>query len=251
LELNWSTFVLEILNFLVLVWILKRFLYKPVLAVIVRRREGIEKSLAEARSLHEDAEALKARYQARLAEWEQERRQAREQLGGEMEAERTENLAALQAELAQEREKAAVAEDRRQADARHKAEETALVQAARFAARLLGDLAGPELEERLLERILTDLSKLPDERVAALRNNWGRPGNTAVVSSAYPLSESRREKLRQAVTVLAGAPVAVRFEQDEGLLAGIQITLGAWVLGANLRDELKSLAEFANGTEYS
>ena len=54
MELNWSTFVLEILNFLVLVWILKRFLYKPVLAVIARRREGIEKSLAEARSLHED-----------------------------------------------------------------------------------------------------------------------------------------------------------------------------------------------------
>jgi len=251
LELNWSTFLLEILNFLVLVWILKRFLYKPVLAVIARRREGIEKSLAEARSLHEDAEALKARYQSRLAEWGQERRQAREQLRGEMEAERTEKLAALQAELAQEREKAAVAEERRQADARRKLEETALVQAARFAGRLLGELAGPELEERLLERVLAELSKLPDERVAALRNNWGRPGNTAIVSSAYPLSESRREELRQAVTTLAGSSVALRFEQDESLLAGIRITLGAWVLGANLRDELKSLAEFANGADCS
>jgi len=251
LELNWSTFVLEILNFLVLIWILKRFLYKPVLAVIARRREDIEKSLAEARSLHEDAEALKARYQARLAEWEQERRQARDQLGREIEAERAEQLAALQSQLAQEREKTAVAEDRRQADARHKLEETALVQAARFAARLLGELAGPELEERLLQRVLADLAKLPDERVAALRNNWGRPGNTAVVSTAYPLSESRREELRQAVARLADAAVTVRFEQDETLLAGIHITLGAWVLGANLRDELKSLAEFTNGTEYS
>jgi len=48
LELSWSTFLLEIINFLVLVWILKHFLYKPVLDVIARRRSGIEKTLADA-----------------------------------------------------------------------------------------------------------------------------------------------------------------------------------------------------------
>ena len=37
MQLNWSTFVLEIINFLILVWVLKRFLYKPVLAAIAQR----------------------------------------------------------------------------------------------------------------------------------------------------------------------------------------------------------------------
>jgi len=69
LELNWSTFALEIFNFLVLVWILKRFLYKPVLNVITRRRETIENQLAEARQLHADADALKERYEHRLSDW--------------------------------------------------------------------------------------------------------------------------------------------------------------------------------------
>ena len=50
MELSWSTFFLEIINFLVLVWILKRFLYKPVMDVIARRREGIEAHRLEQRA---------------------------------------------------------------------------------------------------------------------------------------------------------------------------------------------------------
>ena len=181
MELNWSTFVLEIINFLVLVWILKRFFYKPVLDVIARRRTDIEKTLSDARALQEQAEALQAQYRQRLSDWEQERQQAREQLAGEIEQQRAQRLAALQSQLEQEREKAQVAEARRQSDAVHKAEETALLQAAGFAARLLGKLAGPELEQRLVELLLAELSRLPDERMAALRC-WTRLASMLLIA---------------------------------------------------------------------
>jgi F-type H+-transporting ATPase subunit b len=250
LELNWSTFVLEIINFLVLVWILKRFFYKPVLEVIARRRAGIEQTLAEARQLRTDAEALQNQYPQRLADWEQERQRAREQLADEIEAERTRRLATLQSQLEQEQEKARVAEARRQADAVHKAEETALMQAAGFASRLLGQLAGPELEQRLLDLMLEQLSRLSDERIAALRNNCGRAAETITVSSAWPLSETQREQLRQALAATMGSSLPLRFEQDSALLAGLRISIGAWQLSANLQDELKSLAEFAHDAHY-
>jgi F-type H+-transporting ATPase subunit b len=248
-ELNWSTFVLEILNFLVLVWILKRFLYKPVLEVIARRRAGIEKQLADARALHDDAEALQARYQVELADAAQERQRARTQLTSEVEAERARRLAALQSELAQAREKAAAAEAQRQADAQHRAEETALNQAARFASRLLEQVASPELEERLVERVLADLSQLSEERVAALRNGWGQALAAPVVTSAFPLTDTQRQQLQQSLSTLTGVSAPARFEQDPELLAGVRVAVGAWVLSGNLRDELSSLAEFAHGTQ--
>jgi F-type H+-transporting ATPase subunit b len=250
-ELNWSTFVLEILNFLVLIWILTRFLYKPVLAVIAQRRAAIEKQLADARALHDEAQALETRYQARLGEWEQERQQAREQLADEIEAERARRLAALHSELAQQTERAAAAETRRQADAQLKAEETALVQAARFAARLLAQVASPELEKHLVDRVLEDLSQLSEERLAALRNSWGQAPATAVVTSAYPLIDTQRQQFQQSLGTLTGSAAAVRFEQDPELLAGVRIAVGAWMLSGNLRDELSSLAEFAHGTPSS
>ncbi|MEA3244390.1 MAG: F0F1 ATP synthase subunit delta [Pseudomonadota bacterium] len=251
MELNWSTFVLEIINFLVLVWILKHFFYRPVLDVIVRRRSGIKKSLADAKALHDDAETLQAQYRDRLADWEQERQQARQQLAQEIEAERTQGLTALQLELEQESEKARVAEARRQADARHKIEETALIQASRFASRLLGQAATPELQAKLLELIVDQLPKLPAERITALRNSWGQAPEAIVVASAYPLSEHQRQTLQQVIEETTGSDLPLRFEQDTELLAGVRITIGAWVLGANLQDELKGFAEFAHATQQT
>ena len=88
LELNWSTFLLEIINFLILIWILKYFFYKPVLNVIAHRRRNIEKSLNDANTLHGDAEALRTRYENRLSEWEKERQAAHMSLDKEIETER-------------------------------------------------------------------------------------------------------------------------------------------------------------------
>jgi len=126
-ELSWSTFVLEIINFLVLVWILKRFFYKPVLEIIARRQAGIEKTRRDAETLHAEAEKLREQFQGRLADWSKERQQAREALAREIEMERSRKLADMQSGLEQEKEKARVAETHRQADALHKVEETALL----------------------------------------------------------------------------------------------------------------------------
>ena len=49
MELSWSTFILEVINFIVLVFILKHFFYKPVLNAIARRRESIDKTMEDAR----------------------------------------------------------------------------------------------------------------------------------------------------------------------------------------------------------
>jgi F-type H+-transporting ATPase subunit b len=242
-ELTWSTFVLEIINFLVLVWILKRFLYQPVLDVIARRRAGIEKVLADARALHADAEQLQKQYEGRLAEWDQERQQARADLARELDAERTRKMAELQTSLEQAREKARVTEEHRQADAMRKIEETALVQGSRFAARLLEQASGPDTEARLVDLVIAELSRLPSERIVVLHNSYGKTTKAIEVISAFPLADEQRKRLTQALAKVTSADTPLQFKQDNKLVAGVRITIGAWVLGANIRDELKGFME--------
>ena len=246
MELSWSTFVLEIINFLVLVWILKRFLYKPVLDVIARRRARIEKSLADAETLHTEAARLQDQYEGRLADWDQERQQAREALARELEAERARKMVDVQTDLNQEREKARVAEARRQVDAMRKIEETALMQGARFVTRLLEQASGPDTETRLVELVITELARLPAQRIEALRNSYGKTPEAIVVFSAFPLPDDRRQRLEQALAIVTSPDIPKRFEQNSDLLAGVRITIGTWVLGANLRDELKGFMELAH-----
>lgn len=245
MELNWSTFVLEIINFLVLVWVLKRFLYKPVLDVIAARRKLIENRLAEAHTIKEEAEELRAQYNDRLAEWETERRQAREELASEITRERAERLSEMQAALEREKEKTRVANARRHAEQQRATEFRALQQAAAFASRTLEQASGPELEGRLLNLLIEDLNGLSEEQLSDLREQWGEPPTAIEVSSAFMLSDQQRERLIAALHAVCGPAAAVHFRQDERILAGLRIVIGAWVLAANVRDELQGFAELA------
>lgn len=243
MELNWSTFILEIINFLILVWILKHFLYKPVLDVIARRRAGIEKTLEDAREHHEEAEKLQQQYEGRITEWEQERQQARNKLSEEIEAERADKLTKLQTELEQQQEKARVAEARRQSDTLREMETTALEQGAQFATRLLRQVAGPETEARLIDLVLEEIKQLPTERITALRNSVEKIPEVIKITTAYPLSDQQHQELAKVLIDIVNADIPLRVQQDKNILAGIRITIGAWMLGANLQDELIGFRE--------
>lgn len=246
MELNGSTFVLEIINFLVLVWILKRFLYRPVLEVIERRRATIGKKLADAEALHNEAVALQEKYEGRLADWEQERNAARSALARELDAERARRLAGLRTALDQEREQAQAVEARRRAAARRTMEETALARGAGFAARLLERAAGPETERRLAELALDALSGLPEEqRAALLRDSTGEDSEAIEVASAWPLPDPLRRRLAEVLAAIAGPDIPLHFHEDRDLVAGIRITIGARELAFNIRDELQDFRELS------
>ncbi|WP_051310026.1 F0F1 ATP synthase subunit delta [Desulfogranum japonicum] len=245
--MNWSTFLLESINFLVLVWILKRFFYKPVREVIERRQATIDKSLADAKKLASEGETLKGRYENRLADWEKEKQLAHEAFTQEIEEEYSHKLEEMKQMLAEERMKSLVSEERRQADMVRNIEETALQQAASFAALLLKIGACQDMEKRLVEMVIQELSLLSAERIANLRIDYsGISEQESIVTSAFELPENLCRELGSALEKLVAVDMPLRFEQDSELLAGVQITIGSWVLGANLRDELKGFVALSH-----
>lgn len=243
MELNWSTFLLEIINFLVLVWILKRFLYRPVLSMLEKRREKIEQSLNEATNRHTQAVALEQQYQGRLDEWELEKQKLREALQQEIQNDRTQKLEQLQTELASERKKAAVIEQRHQAETLKQYQQNAHEQGARFAARLLNTVAGPELESRLFDVLIKTFDELDNEHLTTLRKACQISSENIMVTSAYALSGDQHQQLEQKLYTLCEQSVNINYEQDPQLLAGLRINMGAWVLRINLQDELNGFVE--------
>ncbi|MBS0336205.1 MAG: F0F1 ATP synthase subunit delta [Proteobacteria bacterium] len=243
MEFDWTTFALEVVNFLVLVWLLQRLLYKPVTNAIAERKAAIEKTLADARSLEAAALSLKQHYESRMAEWEEEKARAQVKLGSEVEAERARLMDALRASLEQERERARALEERRILELRHKMEEGALAEGARFAANLLSRLASPDLEEKIRVLLIEDLPQLGDADLQSLRAAFKDEHARIRVTSRYPIAEPQRASLSEALGRVAGTPVACEFGPDPDLVAGLRISIGSWVLRCNLQDELKFFAE--------
>jgi F-type H+-transporting ATPase subunit b len=250
MELNWSTFALEILNFLVLVWILKRFLYKPVLNVIAQRRALIEQARSESERLKSEAQSLRERYESRLADWEREKEKARTELLDEIGGERVRLQDGLRASLEQEREKARALQERRISDLARQAEETAIALGGQFVARLLSRLVAPDLETRLVGLALEDLRGLPEEQRQAIRDACSKVEETIRVTSAFPLDQARRGALAAGLQQLVGRAVCIEWLEDSTLLAGVRISIGPWVLRANLLDELQFFVESAHRADH-
>ncbi len=242
MELDWTTFILELVNFVVLVWILNRFLYRPVMNVIDQRKAAIQRTLAEAETTRSDAQTLQHQYENRVTEWEQEREKARGQLRDEIRVERNRLLEDLRAELDQEREKAAAVEQRRLKDFAQQAEVSAIALGGTFVSRLLSRLGGPELEGKIIDMVTQDLSHLPDNQMQMIRGASATTGLPMKITSAYPLDTARREVLFHACRTMVGRDVTCEFLEDRNLIAGLQISFGSWVLRANVQDEMTFFA---------
>ncbi|MBS4098507.1 MAG: F0F1 ATP synthase subunit delta [Sulfuricella sp.] len=245
MEFDLSTFLLEALNFLILLWLLKRFFYQPVLQVIEKRQAAIEQVRQEAVELRGEAELLREQYEGRMAAWEKEKEQARSDLHEEIDSERSRLQAELRTELEEERERAQVLEQRRHDELLNSLGEQALATGSRFVAKLLEPLAGAELEAGLLGILLREVAEMPAQNLELLRRALADHQGSIKVASAYPLAEGQRAVLSDALFHMAQCPISPVFQEDPALLAGFRLTIGPWVLRANLQDELKFFAEVA------
>jgi F-type H+-transporting ATPase subunit b len=243
MEFSWTTFILEIVNFLVLLWILQRLLYRPVMNAIAQRRTAIEKTLEEARAIEAKATALSQQYEGRLSDWQREKESAQARLTQDLEAERARRMQALQAELAAARERQRAVERQQARERERRMEVEARAQAATFAARLLSRIASTGLEAQVIRLVLEDLPNLSAGQLRAIRAALAKDGVTVEVVSADVLGGLQRETLTQAVSTLAGTPLTLNFREDPTLIAGLSMIIGPWVLRANLRDELQFFAE--------
>ncbi len=244
MQLDWTTLLLQIVNFLILVWILKRFLYQPVLDIIHRRQQGIEQTLAKASDAEERAAQLERDYQARLADWDKERKRAHAKLLEELAAERNQRSKQLEQTLAEQRERDASLEQRRRDELQRQLETAALGQAGRFVGRLLERLSGPELDERLVATVIEDLGQLPDEQRRELAAAAAQPNATLRIETARPLNQATRDLLLDSLRGVLGKLPSIEDKLTPELVAGVRIALGPWLLAANLQDELSC---FRNG----
>jgi len=249
LQFNLTTFLLEIANFLVLVWLLKRFFYLPVRDMIDMRRRDIEKQMAEASSKMSEAETIKQQYENRLVAWDDEKREARVKLQEELNREQTRQLDNIRQVVEQEREKARVLAEREYAENLKRSQTQALALAADFAARLLNDVASPDLESQLIDLFVKQLPTMSQEFVSTLQQNYIREKSPIKITTAFSVSENTRETLQRVLSDIVAAQAEINYSKDDKLIAGIRVNIGPLVLRANIQDELQFFTEAAHAGE--
>ena len=247
MQIDWITVAAQIVNFLVLVWLLQRLLYRPVTRAMEQRAAAIRDNFDEA--ARREAEALAEADRLRLAQQELERQRAEMLAAAQAEAHDLRQRLEAEARDAVAGRRAAWEDQlsREQATFLSELQREAAGHVARLSRRVLRDLAGADLEPAIAETFLSRLAALEGETLENLRAAAHGGGAAVTIASAFDLSEALRDRLAAAVRDRIAADVQVAFETDPEMICGIRLKVRGetlhWSVDAYLDDLEEEMAE--------
>ncbi|MCW8796968.1 MAG: hypothetical protein OQK67_07900 [Chlorobium sp.] len=239
--IDWFTVIAQLVNFLVLVWLLKRFLYQPVLKAIDEREKKIASELQHAAEVEKEAGKRLVQLEKKNEAFDNDRarmlRQAEEEAG--------------------ERKHAMLEEARKEYDSlRMRLQETLQNEEKNLeeevigrigsevfaiAGRVLEDLAGVTLDERMVDVFCERLRHPDSEEMKEMQGAFSGKPLLPVVHTAFNLSPEQRERIGRTLHDVFSIDAEVTFESADDLVDGIELSMNGHSVSWSVRSYLASL----------
>ena len=239
--IDWFTVGAQALNFLILVWLMRRFLYRPILHAIDERERRIAAELSNADAKKAEAEKEHNEFRNKNAEFDQ-------QVAALLSKARDEAQAERQRLFDEARNSADVLSAKRQETLRKDAHNlnqaiSRLAQKEVFAIarKALTDLATTSLEERLGEVFTRRLREMDGKAKGGLGAALKTAADPAVVRSTFDVPPEQRAAIQNALNETFSAEIRVRYETAPDLISGIELTANGQKVAWSIADYLASL----------
>jgi len=244
--IDWFTVGAQIVNFLVLVGLLKYFLYERILKVMDEREQTIAHRLEQAESHKRESERQANEYRKERQELQENRSQMLAEAKSGVEKERQGLLERARREVDQvrqewqkaiEREKSSFLTALRQALAR---------QCVSIARKALRELADTGLEDRIIGKFLQALRDLKQGEIERIRESSVENHTTVAIQSTFTIGPDRRKEIKRAISEKIGGDLQIRFDQSSELISGIAIKIGGHRISWAIDNYLASIEQEAS-----
>lgn len=248
--IDWFTVIAQAINFLVLVWLLKRFLYKPILDAIDARENQIAKTLADAAESKTAAQEQRDEFARKNSQFNADR----DSLVHEMK----EEINVKRQALLDDAHQSADAISAKRLEAMQRAEKTIANEITRqtqdqvfaISRKTLRDLADAGLEQQIAKTFMRQLQEMNGSAKDELSEALTRASEPARVRSAFELPQEQQTTIRHAIVEIAAADVPVRFEVAPDAIGGIELVSSgrkiAWSIDEYLTSLHKSIGDLMN-----
>jgi len=239
--IDWFTIAAQVLNFLILVWLMKRFLYKPILQAIDAREQRIAEELADADAKKTEAEKEREQFREKNDAFDRQRAAllSRAEEAAKAQRQRLLDEARQAAQVLRAKHQDALEREHQRLNqeiARRTREEVFAI-----ARKTLADLAGTSLEERIGEVFCRRLRALDGEARDGLAKLMKTSSDPVLVRSAFELPSEQRDAIRQALNETFSAEIHVRFETAPNVISGIELNANGRKLAWSIADYLAAL----------
>jgi F-type H+-transporting ATPase subunit b len=239
--IDWFTIVAQALNFLILMWLMKRFLYKPIVRAIDAREKRIAQELADADTKQTEAEKERTTFQKRNEEFDQQRDALLSKAKDEVRAERQRLLDEVRQAADALRAKRQDALKREQQNLNEEITRRTREEVFAIARKTLTDLAGTTLEAGMSEVFTRRLRELTNEAKEGLAQALRTSSDPVFLRSAFELQPEQRAALQHALNETFSAEIPVRFETAPDVISGIELTANGRKVAWSIADYLTSL----------
>ncbi|AJF06691.1 F0F1 ATP synthase subunit delta [Geoalkalibacter subterraneus] len=239
--INWFTVVAQIVNFLILVFLLKRFLYKPIVKHMNEREERIAARLQEASEMRAEAQQQIDEFREKQEEMEEQSRQKLEEAENEAQLRRQELLEQARDQVQSKRQSWLQSLEKEKEDFARGLKKRSAQEILHFVQRVLQDLADEPLNNRLAEVLLARMKKLDDE--VKQRLSKAAEEGEIEVRSTFELDTSMKDKITAALREFYEKDAEVAYKVDHEQPLGVEANAGSvkfsWSIAGYL-DELES-----------
>lgn len=260
--IDWFTVCAQVINFLILVWLMKRFLYKPILNAIDAREKKVAAELADADAKRAEAQKERDLFQEKNEQFAQERLALMNKAQDDARAEREKLLedarqAAEQVRVKSKERFAIDAENLKQSIIERTEKEVFAI-----ARKTLSDLASANLEEQIAATFIRRVREMDSQTKVSLASSVGGLAGAsasgissatatgsavATVRSAFELSSEQRAAIEAALNQTLSTSIQLSFETAPDLIGGIELVANGQSIAWNISDYLKAMEKVAYG----
>jgi len=247
MKINWFTVVAQAINFVVLIWLLKRFLYKPILKAIDEREKKIASQLKEAEDKKAAADKEQDDFRKKNEDFDRLKKGLMDKAVADSNAERdklTEGVKKDAIILRAGLEKAIKDQQQSQNDEIAQKTEQEVFSITRKA---LTEIASVSLEEQSVNTFIRRLEAAKEEEKKQFIDAFRSNANTILIRSAFDLPPKQQEDLAGAVDKVLGSKALLQFKTTPELISGIELTTNGYKLAWSFSGYLHSLEQMIIG----
>lgn len=241
--IDWFTVIAQVINFLILVWLLKRFLYRPILNAIDAREKRIEATISDAHAKEIESQKQREEYQQKNELFDQQRSAHMNEVLEAAKAERTQLLDAARQESDDLRARLQQALRNEQLSLNEELSRRAREEVFAIARKALFDLAGTSLEQRMTEIFLDRLRELNDAQMAEVKSAFKTSSHPLLVRTAFELPAQQCAAIETVIGEILGKEKQIEFNIVPDLVSGIEISCNGRKIAWSIADYLGSLVK--------
>jgi F-type H+-transporting ATPase subunit b len=256
MQIDWLTVAAQIVNFLVLVWLLQRFLYRPITNAMARREARIEERLSDARTRRREAEDEATKLQEKREELEASRQKMLEEARAEADGLRQRLEREVRDDIDRKRSNWTETLEDERADFAREMQRKAGHKVLDTAGRLLAEFTSTGLDDHIAQGFVKKLENLDTDTCQKMRAAADSPEGPALVETAAALDAAARRKITRAIHEQVATDIEVAYRADEQVLLGVRLSIGEqtveWSAARHLERlnrELDDLVDSASRTD--